>query len=151
MIPLNERKIARVFLSTRFLFSLLLTEKKIQRKFILGKKSSYTATGRHRAEASRHSAARSSTRAALSMRDMTPAWRPIRKARRKKVFEKMDALPILSTRNFSPVGKFREFSRTQRPLADLGRCIVRLTYEFLVHVQRHVWVQVLLVVILAKV
>lgn len=58
-------------------------------------------------------------------------------------------LPILSTRNFLVnFGKFRGVRAVNGGRRVAGRA---LTYEFLVHVQRHVGIQVLLVVVLAKV
>ena len=43
------------------------------------------------------------------MRDKAEDWRPIRKREEKKSLKKMDAQPILSTRNFSTFENFVKF------------------------------------------
>lgn len=92
----------------------------------------------------------SSATSALSMRDAAEGWRPLRKERRKKVFEKNGcSCPFYRPEIFS--SNFEKFRGVRAVNGGRRRAGRALTYEFLVHVQRHVGIQVLLVVVLAKV
>lgn len=80
---------ARQFSFSRTKFS---SSGEIERKLILGK--NHHTQGRAEFDddvPTRQWNFRTAENLALSMRDAAASWRPIRKARRKKVFEKMDA------------------------------------------------------------
>lgn len=136
---------ARVFLFFAF------SSGEIQRKFILGKNHHRTITGT--------GGVRRERLHLVAVRGTFPSFWACETrlqigARFEKREEKMEnfpmLLPILSTRNFSPSKVLRNLS-PPASRARPGRRVETLTYEFLVHIQRHIRIQVLLVVILAKV